>query len=1665
MNPTLPLFHIRISLSQVRDYFFLILFFFAFTGAKAQFAGGNGSSATPYRIETVDQLYAVRNYSGAIYFILTADIDMIGACQSGGSYYNSGAGWLPFPFQCILDGQGHTITGLMINRPTTEAVGLFSSNYGTIRNVILKNVSVTGRAGVGALVGTNGSRPDNRYGSIYTSCVTGASYVTGLNGGTAIGGLVGYNDIGSWVRTSYSGAAVTGSNNYVGGLVGFSKSGIEYSYAYGKVATTGTGADIGGLLGANNSGDYDGDDYAATVTSCYYNSAASGRSDNNGRGVPLTIAQMMQSSNFSGWDFTATWNITAGSSYPYLRTATANPLPSPYLTITGSFTASNKTYNGTTATTITTNSLTLSGDIGYGDVVSLTGVTAAFANANAGTGKTVSLTAASLAGTNAGRYLISLTGAPTATATINAAPLTITGSFTANNKVYDGTTAATIATNSLTLSGVVSGDDVSLTNVTAAFADANSGTGKTVSLTSSTTLGGTKAGNYSLSLTGAPTATANITIAGSGTSADPWQIRTAADLDAVRNNLSAHYKVMNDIDLASYLASGGAGYNSGAGWNPIGTFTGTFDGGGHILSNLSINGTSISQYVGLFGINSGTIQNIVLKDAHVSGNYSVGSLVGWNNNTVSVCCVTGSSSVVGRNTVGGLVGWNANTISNCYTTCSVSGTDASVGGLAGCNSSTAVIQYCYACGAVSGTNNYPGGLIGYNGGAVTNSYYNSATSGQSNTGKGIPLTTTDMVKSATYSGWDFSFVWNIIEGSSYPYLRALTVSPFTPPVLTIGGTFTVSDKVYDGTTAATITSQSLTLAGIASGDVVTLNAGASFVDANVGTGKTVTLATSTFGGAQGGKYNLSLTGAPVTTASISKQTVVSTPAAPMLSGKTATSVTLNTVAGCEYRVNGGFWQDSPVFTGLTPSTAYSFTQRVKATANTNASAESAALTVSTLMDGSGTQIDPWQIRTAADLDAVRNNLSHYYKLMNDIDLAAYVASGGAGYNGGYGWDPINGFTGHFDGQNHTLSNLSISRSSNNIGLFAVCSGAVIQNLTLSNASVIGGTNTGCLSGYVDLSSSITNCHITGSTVTNGSSDNNYIGGLLGHSKASAVSGCDFSGSVTGPGPVGGLIGINDNYGATTGTVSKCYSTGTVNGTYNSGGLVGFSSGTISDCYSAAAVTGNNKAGGLVGTSDGTVTNCYSYGPVSSTYNTGGLMGYNYGSVTSSYYNSATSGQSDTGKGIPETTAWMVQQSNYSGWDFSTVWVIQEGSSYPYLLSNIPNPLPAVFTLTLSGSFTANDKVYDGTTAATVNTSGLTLSGIASGDVVTIAGATAVFSDANVGTNKTVTLTSVTLAGSAASKYLVSLTGAPATTASIIPVTPAVPTLSSRTTTSVTLNTVAGCEYRVNGGVWQDSPVFMELTPSTAYSFTQRVKATSNSNASAESAVLTVTTPIGGSGTSADPWQITTAADLDAVRNNPSAYYKVMNDIDLTSYVASGGVGYNSGAGWNPIGGNDNPFTGVFDGNGKTISSLNINRSGQDRCGLFGSIGLNAVIKNVGLVNATVSGKNDVGGLVGERAWSYQRELLCTSSVTGTGGSGSSSVGGLVGSSDSSDDGVAGSISNCYATGSVTAGNSNSVGGLVGYSYRSVITNCYAACTVTGYSYVGGLIRIRSYRNR
>ena len=164
-------------------------------------------------------------------------------------------------------------------------------------------------------------------------------------------------------------------------------------------------------------------------------------------------------------------------------------------------------------------------------------------------------------------------------------------------------------------------------------------------------------------------------------------------------------------------------------------------------------------------------------------------------------------------------------------------------------------------------------------------------------------------------------------------------------------------------------------------------------------------------------------------------------------------------------------------------------------------------------------------------------------------------------------------------------------------------------------------------------------------------------------------------------------------------------------------------------------------------------------------------------------------------------------------------------------------------------------------------------------------------------------------------------------------------------------------------------------------------------------------------------EIRTWNDLDTIRDNLRGNHILMNDLDFTTagYTELASPTANEGKGWQPIGTEDDLFTGTFDGQGYEIRDLFIYRPDESAVGLFGVVEELGVIENVGMVNGNVTGYDDVGGLVGKNE---------------------------------------GTVSNSYSTGNVT-GNLN-VGGLVGYNFFGTVTDSYASGSVTGDDNVGGL---------
>jgi len=289
--------------------------------------------------------------------------------------------------------------------------------------------------------------------------------------------------------------------------------------------------------------------------------------------------------------------------------------------------------------------------------------------------------------------------------------------------------------------------------------------------------------------------------------------------------------------------------------------------------------------------------------------------------------------------------------------------------------------------------------------------------------------------------------------------------------------------------------------------------------------------------------------------------------------------------------------------------------------------------------GDGSDGNAYQIFDLYGLQGIasRSLLSSHVALTNNID-----ASGTANWNGGAGFVPIgdwsNRYTGSFDGQGHSINDLTINRPNTDyVGLFGVIAASQISNIGLTNATITGQLGVGGLVGQ-----GLNNSRIS-------------------HSSAQG----DFSAYLNG----GGLAGNFD------GTIEHSHSVGTVDASEISGGLVGRLVGQISDSYSTASVKGD-FGGGLVGIMNGgQISRSYATGQVKKDIfgPIGGLIGsISIGTITNSYWNTETSGQaSAVGLGSSAgstglTTAQMFDAANFSGFDFAGTWANADDQTTPYL---------------------------------------------------------------------------------------------------------------------------------------------------------------------------------------------------------------------------------------------------------------------------------------------------------------------------------------------------------------------------------------------------------------
>ncbi len=731
-----------------------------------------------------------------------------------------------------------------------------------------------------------------------------------------------------------------------------------------------------------------------------------------------------------------------------------------------------------------------------------------------------------------------------------------------------------------------------------------------------------------------------------------------------------------------------------------------------------------------------------------------------------------------------------------------------------------------------------------------------------------------------------------------------------------------------------------------------------------------------------------------------------------------------------------------------------------------------------------------------------------YELTADLDFGTWDSSH-TYYNGGDHWNPIGFFsntdaenkpyTGIFEGNRHTISNLNIRRSSggtNNRGfaLFSTTSdGSEIRNVGLVDVDIQGQANTGSLIGRGE--GRVYASWATGSVTGMGT-----VGGLVAHTRSTSVIAASYSAvNVTATSNLGGLVGLHVG-----GDIIASYATGdvhcsTTNCTAVRGGLVGShreSTASVVASYSTGDVTpAGNGAGGLIGDLQNGAT---------------------AGSVTNSYWDtdesvsSSVAGTGQTTSALRTPTgysgiysAWNVDVDGASGtddpWDFGT------NSQYPVLKVNFGGTTTVFGPQRGPGAPTVTAVLTEGATDSDPDIITVTITRSTDGgdpasyqyryntdgsnwiSWTTVSGTTFEISSTTLEALYNIEVRAV---NTASTGQAATFTAIPADMASrdydtdddgLIEVT--------------NLEQLNAIRYDLDGDGIADTVVGNNA-------------ATTANHTAYAAAFPSPATVMGCNEDETDTAnQVCAGYELFAAPSSDtpamSSGLDFSGPASIVGYPEASQTAWTTGDGWLPIGAADadadiaaGEFTAEFKGNGHAISNLFINRPNTDDVGLFSKIGTNGLVQLLALKEVRIAGQrvggsdiaggqDDVGGLAGENAGTI-RDTYVTGRVFGA-----NNVGGVVGKNDTggnimvvwtnvdvnaNEDRAGGLVGNnhariaaTYATGAVHA-NLTRAGGLIGinHSAGTVITS-YATGTVSASAtgqrkYVGGLVGINQNSN-
>jgi hypothetical protein len=1254
---------------------------------------------------------------------LTGGAHTILACYSGNSNYNTSSGTLP-----------ETISKAVSSTTLSLTAGSNPSTYGT---------SLTFKATVTSTATGTVSFYDGG-----TCSIPGAT----LSDNVAISsGSAGFSLSNLSAATHSVLACYSGDGNYLTSTdtasqtvnpVTLTVNGITAS---GKVYDGGTTATIS-VAGATLSGVLSGDTNNVTLVT----TSAVGEFTSAAVGSGMTV-------NISGMSLTGSAAGNYVLSSPQ-ATATA-AITAKALTITG-LSASNKTYDGTTTASLS-GTPALAGVVS-GDTVTLSGTaTAAFSDKNIGAGKTVTVAGLSLSGSSSGNYTLTL---PSFTANITAAGLTVNG-ITANNKVYDATTSATLNTGSAALVGVVSGDTITLSTAGASgtFATKNVGAGVVVQV-SGLTISGASSGNYLLTQ---PATTANIT-------ARPLTVTAATNTKQYDSTITAAAlptltsgNLVNSDSVTWSETYDTSAVGTGKTLTPSGTVS---DGnGGNNYSVTFVPNTSGVITSALLTVSGITANNKMYDGTTVAGlNLGSAALVGKiTGDAVTLSTTAASGAFAGKNIGAGIVVQVSGL--------TISGVSAGNYALTQPTTTANITVRAITVTAPANSKQYDGTIL-----AST-----------------LPTITSGSLASGDSATWSETYDTKNV-GSGKTLTPAGTVSDgngganysvtFTPSVngvitavpLTVSG-ITANNKIYDGGTTATIGTAGATLSGVLSGDasnvtLVTTGAAGLFASPGIGNGKTVNISGMSLTGSAAMNYALP---SPQATATANITAVALTITGLSANNKTYDGTTSATFSG------------TPALVGVIAGDTVTLSGAATGTFADKNVGMAKAVTVSGLsLSGSSSANYTLTLPSlTANISAATLTVSGITvsNKVYDGTTAATLNMGGATLVGVAGGDTITlntaGASGTFATKNVgagivvQVSGLTVSGTG--AGNYNLTQPATTANVTARPLTVTAATNTKqydattsaaakptLTSGNLVNSDTVTwsesyNTDTVGTgktltpagTVSDGNGGNNYNVTFV----------VDQTGIITAaPLTVSGISANNKTYdGSTVATLNT-----------GSAALVGRLDGddvTLNTAAAIGAFAGKNVGAGILVqvsglTTSGSDSSNYTVIQPSTAANitlraitvTAAANSKQYdGTTLASAVPTITSGSLASGDSVTWSETYDTKNTG-AGKTLTPSGAINDGNGGAnYSVTATPN-FSGIITaapLTLTG-LSANNKVYDQTTAATINVGGASLTGVLTGDTVTLnaSGATATFASASVGTGIPVSVSGLSLSGSTAGNY-------------------------------------------------------------------------------------------------------------------------------------------------------------------------------------------------------------------------------------------------------------------------------------------------------------------------